>query len=134
MLLREWKASGKAGARSNREMRRDTGVASSSGPAPGDTSGGVGSGPPPTPDEDEEPVGTRQVKEGVKDGIKEEDKEGVMKEVKEGVKRGEEGRKGGDKEGGREERNEGGVIKENYRRTLRYTILKGKLRTFVHRK
>lgn len=56
MLLREWKASGKAGARSNIEIRRETGVASSSGPAPGDTSGGVGSGPPPTPDEDEEPV------------------------------------------------------------------------------
>ena len=59
MLLREWKASGKAGARSNIEISRDTGVASSSGPAPGDTSGGVGRGPPPTPDEDEEPGGTQ---------------------------------------------------------------------------
>lgn len=62
MLLREWKASGKSGARSNLEIRRDTGVASSSRPAPGDTSGGVGSGPPPTPDEDEEPVGGRGLK------------------------------------------------------------------------
>lgn len=56
MLLREWKASGKAGALSNMEMRRDTGVGSSSIPAPaGDTSGGVGRGPPP-PQLEDEPV------------------------------------------------------------------------------